>query len=538
MLHFLSKLPLVKHVVHQPRWWALGFIGLCLGHAVITPLTLPIGWMFAVALGWVALAWLFRWGNPRHPHSPKRVWPWSLVPLIIWWFYVYMADTYGDVDIAAIFFHLQAGMEGHGGGKRFLTAIVYTLSAFFSLVAFVWLVRHDHRWRLLERILALFLLATNPLLFGITQRSATMVTQDGAWLDRRYIEPKITEEPADPPNLLYIYLESIERTYDDNERFDDAYEDFNAIGEESVVFEGVRQLDNTGWTMAGMIASQCGVPLMPAGLLHDEQFEPLDHVVPGVNCLGDILSAQDYQLTYIGGASTDFAGKGLFYNDHGFDRILGREELEPRLDDPDYVNSWGLYDDSLYDMMLEELKMLDESDDPWGMVALTLGAHAPFGFPADSCKERQGEFDGEDILYSVECSGWLTRQFLDRLEDEGLLDNTLVVIASDHLSMKVSAWDKLVASERDNTLMLYSDDLEPARIRRESTTLDIFPTILETMGYQTESHRAGLGVSLLAEPQNLVERHGLTYLNERLTEENALQERLWEGVDREARFKE
>ncbi|WP_330859328.1 sulfatase-like hydrolase/transferase [Aidingimonas lacisalsi] len=532
MLHLLSKLPLVRHIVHQPRWWALGFIGLCLGHAVVTPLTLSFLWMLVVTLCWLAMAWLFRWGNPRHPRPPKRIWPWSLIPLIMWWFYVYMADTYGDVDIAAIFFHLQAGMEGHGGGKRFLTAITYTLAAFISLVAFVWLVRHDHRWRLWERILVLFLLATNPLLFGITQRSSTMVTEDGAWLDRRYIEPNIVQTPDDPPNLLYIYLESIERTYDDKERFGDAYDDFNAIGEDALVFEGVRQLDNTGWTMAGMIASQCGAPLMPAGLLHDKQFEPLDHVVPGVDCLGDLLDKRGYQLTYMGGASKDFAGKGLFYNDHGFDNVLGRDELEPRLEDPDYVNSWGLYDDSLYNMLVEEIRDLDSGDAPWGVVALTLGAHPPFGFPADSCKERQGEFDGEDILYSVECTGWLTRRLLDRLEQAGLLDNTLVVIASDHLSMKVSAWDKLVGSDRENTLMFLGNGVEPARMRRESTTLDILPTILALMGYATESHRAGLGVSLLADPQNLVERHGIGYLNERLTEESALQERLWEGVDR------
>src|SRR5699024_7871452 len=106
-----------------------------------------------------------------------------------------------------------------------------------------------------------------------------------------------------PPNLLLIYLESLERTYADRERFGDAYADLAAIGENAKRFIGVRQLDNTGWTMAGMIASQCGSPLMPAGLLHDRQFEPLDEVVPGVTCLGDLLHEQGYRQSYLGGAS-------------------------------------------------------------------------------------------------------------------------------------------------------------------------------------------------------------------------------------------
>ncbi|BBM05285.1 hypothetical protein HAALTHF_09020n [Vreelandella aquamarina] len=43
----------------------------------------------------------------------------------------------------------------------------------------------------------------------------------------------------------------------------------------------------------------------------------------------------------MGGASTQFAGKGLFYRGHQFNTVKGKEELLPELDDPEYVNSWG-----------------------------------------------------------------------------------------------------------------------------------------------------------------------------------------------------
>ena len=92
------------------------------------------------------------------------------------------------------------------------------------------------------------------------------------------------------------------------------------------------------------LAMLCGTPLMPAGLLHDSQFEPLHHVVPGVACLGDLLAGLGYRQTFMGGASTEFAGKGLFYTDHAYQRVLGREQLVERLDDSQYLNSWGLYD--------------------------------------------------------------------------------------------------------------------------------------------------------------------------------------------------
>lgn len=509
-------------------WLPLFVIGLSLGYAVTVLTRLPWWTLFLIAAAWILLGLKLRWGNPLNARY-RKIWPWSLVPLSIWGIYIYLADSFGIVDLGAVFFHLQAGMADHGGTGKMFVAVLYTVVMIGILAAVTWLSRHDQRWRLAERFFAILLLASNPLLYGLGQRSAAMITDDGAWLDRRYMPPP-SGELRDAPNLLLMYLESIERTYA-HEIFEDAYEDLNELGEQGVVFEGVRQMDNTGWTMAGMIASQCGVPLMPAGLLHDSQFEPLSAVVPGVDCLGDILAAQGYRLSYLGGASTQFAGKGLFYRGHHFNTVKGREDLEPLLDDPEYVNSWGLYDDTLYDITAEEIRRLNREDNgPWGVVNLSLAGHAPYGFPAQTCLDRQGEFDGQDILYSVECSAWLARDFIERLDSEGLLDNTIVVLLSDHLTMRVSVWDQLTALDRDNTLIMLGDNLSPQRIRRDATMLDVFPTLLDALGFDLEDNRAGLGASLLSDKPTLVEVHGINVLNERLREEVGLQHRLWDGI--------
>lgn len=513
------------------RWPALAHLGLCLGFAISTVLALPHLFMLPVFAIWLALAWGFRWGAPAQRRAPERVWPWSLLPLALWWLCVYVTDSYGKVDFPAILFHFQAGVTDHGGTGRILIAILHTLAGIVMLAAFTWLVRVDHRWRLLEKVLVLFLLAFNPLLFGITRQGAAIVADDGAWLDRRYIPPSIEAAPEQRPNLILLYLESVEGTYADEARFGNVYDDLEVLGKRGLVFHGVRQIENTGWTMGGMIASQCGTPLMPAGLMHDNQFEPLHHVVPGVNCLGDLLDAQGYQLMFMGGASLEFAGKGLFYKNHGFDRMLGREQLEARLEDPDYVNSWGINDDSLLDMAVGEVRELAKGSQPYGFVGLTLSAHPPYGYPAQSCYGPQGEFDGVNILYSVQCSAFLARRFIERLEDEGLLENTLVVIASDHLSMKNSAWQQLIEGPRENTLIMFGNGLPQGVVQREASTVDTLPTLLEAMGFTIPSHRAGLGASLLSPAQTLVERHGLEELNERLLEESALQARLWKQAE-------
>jgi len=509
-------------------WLPLVIIGIGLGYAIVIITRLPL-WSFALIA--IAFVWLGRRlgsGQPRYRRYRKLT-PWSLLPLCFWGLYIYLADSFGDVDIGAVFYHLQAGMEDHGGSGRLVAAVLYTLTMLAMLVSITWLARNDWRWRRSEPFLAILLVATNPLLYSLGQRSAVVVADDHGWLDRRYVTPDISSQSS-PPNLLVLYLESIERTYS-HPAFGDAYADLDHLGEQGLVFEGVKQLDNTGWTMAGMIASQCGAPLMPAGLLHDRQFEPLSSVVPGVECLGDLLSAQGYRLSFLGGASTEFAGKGRFYRDHGFEHVYGFQTLQTRLEDTEYVNDWGLYDDTLYDLTLEEIERLEsQSDSPWGVVNLSITGHAPNGYPAQRCVERQGEWDEIDILYSVECSAWLARDLIERLEERGLLENTVVAILSDHLTMRVSVWDELTTLDRDNTFILLGSDQAPQRITRSASTMDVFPTLLEALGYTPQNSRAGLGVSLLSNSETLVERHGAEAINERLHAESELQERLWEGL--------
>lgn len=60
--------------------------------------------------------------------------------------------------------------------------------------------------------------------------------------------------------------------------------------------------------------------------------------------------------------------------------------------------------------------------------------------------------------------------------------------------------------------------------------VDVFPTLLEAIGYSPSRSRAGLGVSLLSNRDTLVERHGIEGINARLRAETALQQRLWEGL--------
>lgn len=317
-------------------------------------------------------------------------------------------------------------------------------------------------------------------------------------------------------NLVLLYLESVERSYLDETRFPGLMPNLAALEAEAVTFTDLTEVEEAGWTIAGMVASQCGMPLVSSGA-------GMDRFLPAATCLGDLLAREDYDLAYIGGADLDFAGKGTFYDSHGFRLVEGRTELEPRLADPANVNEWGLYDDSLYPEALARLEALAAGDRPFGLVMLTLDTHHPFGFPSRSCADQPYGDGTNQFLNAVHCADRLAAGFIRSVRSDPALADTVLVVASDHLAMPNLAVAQLEAGPRRNLLMVFAPDLAPARIDRPGTTLDTGPTLLGLIGAPTPG--LGYGRDLLAGAPTL--RTGEPGLDALITEGRGWLAALW-----------
>ncbi len=78
-------------------------IGLCLGYTATVLTRLPWWTLFFVAAVWIGVGLKLRWGHPANARY-RKMWPWSLLPLSLWGVYVYLADSFGIVDLGAVFF--------------------------------------------------------------------------------------------------------------------------------------------------------------------------------------------------------------------------------------------------------------------------------------------------------------------------------------------------------------------------------------------------------------------------------------------------
>jgi len=266
------------------------------------------------------------------------------------------------------------------------------------------------------------------------------------------------------------------------------------------------QTTGASFTIGGMVASQCGVPLILSGGANSMR---VNQFLSAAQCLGDILSRADYQTAYLGGASIEFAGKGAFYKTHGYGSVQGLEELRPDLEDPKYLAEWGLQDDTLFDLARRKINTLTQQDAPYALTMLTLDTHHPNGH-ADTnklCRDAPYQDGDNPMLNSVKCVDTLANAFIQDVLEGPEGDNTVIVVMSDHLAMRNAASQQLEAGPRRNLFFILDGTAQGAQIDRPSTTMDVAPTVLSVLGFDLP--RLGFGVDLRRVQPSLPEEMGV-----------------------------
>lgn len=442
----------------------------------------------------------------------------------------------------AVFYHLKTGLAGGDVSQYALPAI----GSLVALALLVWLTvklqkrltgaeERSHPWNAVVAVLALGSVVLHPVTVSTT---SYFLRFQGA---EQYQEGFYTPDPeiqlpdgTKPKNLVVVYLESFERTYFDEERFPGLVPNLKALEAQALSFTNLTQTMGAGFTIGGMVASQCGVPLILSGGANSMR---VNQFLSGADCVGDILAAADYETAYLGGASLEFAGKGAFYKTHGYDSVEGLDELRPSLEDPDYLAEWGLQDDTLFDIARQRRDALVQKDAPYVLTMLTLDTHHPNGH-ADTnklCFDDPYQDGSNSILNSVRCDDKLAGQFIREVLDGPEGDNTIVVVMSDHIAMENRATEQLNAGPRRNLFFVIDGaDRRGEMIDRPATTLDVGPTILSKLGFDVP--RLGFGVDLQGSEPTLPEEMGITaedraVLDRYLLGFQSVYDRLWAYPD-------
>lgn len=460
--------------------------------------------------------------------------------------------SFDGVGFAAIVYQLASPMKGTGTDviESYILSCLFP-SALLSTVLFVSYcslnsclkkLSLDLDIRVRERIYELslksrFFLKVTFVLLGIclVRQSILIGIPDyiksicnvSSLYEEKYIDPQKIPLifPERKRNLILIYVESMETTFasveDGGAKPDNYIPGLTQLAKENLNFSDVDGLggaypcSGTEWTIAGLLSSLSGVNYkLPVGTNDAGEYQ---YFLKGLDTLGDILKRSGYQNYFMCGSDASFGGRRDFFEQHGDYRIYDYSSAkEDEIISPNYYEFWGMEDRYLYEYAKRKLKKIAEEGETFNFTMLTVDTHRPNGYICERCENDYPE----QYANIISCADRQICMFLDWVKQQEWYENTTVVILGDHCSMKVDFWDDIGDYERRvyNCFLNLPDNVYARQNKnRKFTTLDMFPTILASIGVQIDGERLGLGTNLFSENSTLCEQMGWDMLDRELS---------------------
>lgn len=463
--------------------------------------------------------------------------------------YNYLTTEVGSVSVDEMLFHLAVPLDGTSDEiasalktalliKPFIIAAVATIITGLArgYIFGLYHKRHYHiklstLLRIPIIILALLVLANRFLVFNENYHLTDYLkkqSQTSTFIADNYVDPNSVElkfpEDGKKRNLIYIYLESMESTYADvasgGAEKTNYIPELTTIANENINFSnndklgGAYPVSLTTWTIAGMVAQTAGLPLkIPVG---DNEFDKYDSFLAGATNLGDILEREGYQNESIFGSGAFFGGRDKWLQSHGNYKIKDYYTAsEDGIIPADYNVFWGFEDSKLFEYAKQELATLSASDQPFNLSLLTVNTHFPDGYLEPTCPAPYSD----QYLNVIRCSSAQVADFLDWLKTQPYYENTTIVISGDHLTManNDNLFGNITTPRTVYNAIINSANPNTSYVKnRTFSTLDMFPTTLSALGVEIPGSRLALGTDLFSGHDTLLERYGLTTVNDEL----------------------
>lgn len=340
--------------------------------------------------------------------------------------------------------------------------------------------------------------------------------------EKEYADPrnvKITF-PNQKRNLIHIYLESVENSYlskDAGGGQNKSYmPELEKLAKENINFShqekigGSYTLEGTQWTIASIVSQEAGIPLLLP--ITAKSYDKDSCFFPGIYTIGEILEKNGYVNEVMMGSDSNFACTSNFYKQHGnyivsdYNTALDMQRI-PK----DYFVFWGYEDAKLFKFAKEDITKLANSGQPFNFVMETIDTHTPDGYVCSHC---QNEYDNQ-YANVIACQSRQVNDFVEWCKKQSWYPNTTIVITGDHNSMSEKFFKNLDHDYfRTPYNCIINSPLSKKHYQnRKFSVIDLYPTILASLGAKIEGEQLGLGVNLFSGKQTLIEKYGFKKLN-------------------------
>lgn len=371
---------------------------------------------------------------------------------------------------------------------------------------------------------AILLLVLPGIIMSTPFKALIQQPVDSEFYRENYVHPDSVKIIArgEPKNLVVIFLESMEKN------FAQYTPEIAHLEKSSLDFvPGGQNVSGTSWTIAGITGKLCGIPLnMPMGIT--EYHGKLPSYVPYAKCLMDVLADKGYNQLSVQGSKGDFTQIDRFFEVHGNVTIHDYQYYkEMKKISEDYFVFWGFEDRKLYHFAKKELDSLANMNAPFAFYLSTIDTHQPYGYLDDSCKAHLKEInivenEANHFPEALRCASMQLELFINWMKNQPWFENTVVFVMGDHVQPNLSS--KAGVSQSDTLYWInFAINVVPDKAKkynpgRAYSSLDMFPTILESIGFEVDNHALALGRSLYTDSLTMLEKYGRKTLDSLLRE--------------------
>lgn len=228
-------------------------------------------------------------------------------------------------------------------------------------------------------------------------------------------------------------------------------------------------------TFRAFISAYFGIP----GHLRSVSLKPFCSL--SLYGLPQILKKNGYHPAVIQSGDISFDHLYPFFKKHGFETIIGGEEIEGRR-----TSSWGVDDE---DMVRFAASWLEKQKEPTFLSLFSITNHHPWKLPGSEWKNDPYE----NFLKTFEYTDSCLNHFLERVN----LKNTVLFIAGDHGQ---EMGERRPYSEMNHSLyeenihlplLILGDQVKPQLIDCNASFIDFLPTILDMLNLKETHHSMG-----------------------------------------------
>ncbi len=196
--------------------------------------------------------------------------------------------------------------------------------------------------------------------------------------------------------------------------------------------------------------------------------------------LGNVLAEKGYDVRFLYGGRGYFDNMNAFFSGNGY-QVIDQSSVPD--EDMIFTNAWGMSDEDLYRQAIKAADKSWAAGRPFLQQIMTTSNHRPYTYPNGRIDTPSGTGRGGAVKYT----DWAIGDFLSKARKKPWFKDTLFVIVADHCASSAGKVD-LPLKKYHIPLFIYAPEhLEPARVEKLSSQIDLAPTLLALLNMDYDS---------------------------------------------------